>query len=167
MSLDNIQLQPFLIQGIFNHSLVELKSKQPVVTAANAVSSLTVLGKNLKRIVLVVNNSDVAFLEDDELNFLLGILSACRLTMDDVCILNIAKNTGANYSNISAELGAEKVFLFGTNPASLKLPLSFPDYQIQQYNNQVYLSALALSALQQDKAEKTKLWNCLKQIFSI
>jgi hypothetical protein len=47
------------------------------------------------------------------------------------------------------------------------LPLQFPAYQIQKFNNQVYLAAPALHLLAQDKAEKTKLWNCLKQVFSI
>ncbi len=166
MSLDNLQLQPFLIQGLFKQSLVELKSS-PAAASTGSASSLTILGKNLKRTVIVVNNPEVAFLEDDELNFLLGILSACKLNMDDVCILNFAKNAAADYSSIAAELGAEKVFLFGTSPGKIKLPLAFPDYQIQQYNNQVYLSVPDLSGLQHDKAEKTKLWNCLKEIFSI
>jgi hypothetical protein len=166
MSLDNIQLQPVAIQDLYKQSLVELKSK-PQADTTNTASSLIILGKNLKRIVIVVSNPEVAYLEDDELNFLLGILSACKLTMDDVCIVNVAKNSGTNYSSIAAELNAEKVFLFGTSPGKIKLPLAFPDYQVQQYNNQVYLSAPALSGLQHDKAEKTKLWNCLKQIFSI
>ena len=166
MSLDNIQLQPVTIQGLFKQSLVELNSKSPA-DITNTAASLNILGKNLKRIVIVVSNPAVAFLEDDELNFLLGILSACKLNMDDVCIVNIAKNAVADYSSIAAELNAEKVFLFGTSPDKIKLPLAFPDYQVQQYNNQVYLSAPALSGLQHDKAEKTKLWNCLKQIFSI
>jgi len=166
MSLDNIQLQPVAVQGLFKRSLVEIKSKPPA-NLTNSASLLTILGKNLKRVVIVVNNQEVAFLEDDELNFLLGILSACRLNMDDVCIVNLAKNAAADYNSIAAELAAEKVFLFGTSPGKMKLPLAFPDYQVQQYNNQVYLSAPALSELQHDKAEKTKLWNCLKQIFSI
>ena len=66
-----------------------------------------------------------------------------------------------------AELNGDKVFMFGISVDEIKLPLSFPHYQIQKYNNQTYLSAPTLTALQHDKAEKTKLWNCLKQIFSI
>jgi hypothetical protein len=166
MSLDTIHLQPVVLQGLYRQSLVELNIK-PAVTITNTAGSLNILGKNLKRIVIVVSNAAVAFLEDDELNFLLGILSACKLNMDDVCIVNTATNPGIDYTSIAAELNAEKVFLFGTSPGQIKLPLAFPDYQVQQYNNQVYLSAPALSGVQQDKAEKTKLWNCLKQIFSI
>ncbi len=60
-----------------------------------------------------------------------------------------------------------KYFYLALVLAEIKLPLSFPDYQIQKYNNQLYLTTPPLSKLQNDKAEKTKLWNCLKQIFSI
>jgi hypothetical protein len=128
---------------------------------------LGILGKNLKGIVLLVSNNDLAFVPDEELNFLLGILSACKLNMDDVGILNISKHPSADYKNIAAELNAKKVFLFGVDPGAIKLPLSFPYYQVQRYNDQTYLCSPALSSIQNDKAEKTKLWNCLKQIFSI
>ena len=61
----------------------------------------------------------------------------------------------------------EKLLLFGVQPAEIELPLDFPNYQIQRYNNQVYLTAPLLSNFKDNKAEKTKLWNCLKQIFAI
>lgn len=166
MSLNDIQLQPTSILELYSKSLVEIKSNKTTVEAMPA-QSLSILGKNLKGIVLVVSNAEAAFVTDDELNFLLGILSACKLNMDDVGILNIRKHAAADYKNISAELSAEKVFLFGVDPAEIKLPLSFPYYQVQRYNDQTYLASPALAEIQNDKAEKTKLWNCLKQIFSI
>ena len=166
MSLDNIQLPPVTITGLFRKSLVELKSPQAAENPST-ITSINILGKNLKRVLIIISNDEVAYLPDEELNFLLGILSACKLNMDDVGIMNLRKNTGADYKSISAELNTEKIFLFGTGEDEIKLPLSFPYYQVQKYNNQVYLTAPSLSALQSDKAEKTKLWNCLKQIFSI
>lgn len=166
MSLDNIQLPALAVQGLFRKTLVELKSRQAAVKTTEN-STLNVLGKNQKHIVIVVANEHIAYLEDDELNFLLGILAACKLNMDDVCILNLCKNERTGYTDIAATLHAEKVFLFGCNTSQIQLPLSFPDYQVQRYNNQVYLTAPALTALKDNKTEKTKLWNCLKQIFSI
>lgn len=166
MGLNNIELQPPILQEFYKKSLVEIKSNNKALKPVSA-SSLAILGKNMKGIVLVINNSEVAFLADDELNFLLGILSACSLNMDDVGILNINKYADTDYKGIAEELKAEKVFLFGVDPATIKLPLSFPHYQVQRYNGQVYLASPALQAIQNDKTEKTKLWNCLKQIFSI
>ncbi len=166
MSLNNIQLPAVSIGELYKRSLVEIINN-PTSAQTQPVSSFSILGKNLSRIVLIVNNGEVAFVPDEELNFLLGILSACKLNMDDVGILNIAKYPDADYKKVGAELSAVKVFLFGVDPDVIKLPLAFPYYQVQRYNDQTYLSAPALAAIQNDKAEKTKLWNSLKQIFSI
>lgn len=166
MSLDQIQLPGPTLQGLYKKSLVEIK--QPTKADKKIEStSLNILGKNLKKIILLVRNNETAFLTDEELNFLLGILSACKLNMDDVCILNMERNKNAGYEIISKELSAEKIFLFGVTPADINLPLAFPHYQVQQFKNQQYLSAPPLAELQHDKAEKTKLWNCLKKIFAI
>ena len=166
MSLDNIQLPPATVASLFKKSLVELKTTQ-AAEKSTATTSINILGKNAKGIVIIVSNDETAYLPDEELNFLLGILGACKLNMDDVGIFNLNKNEGVDYKSISTELNADKIFLFGIGVDEIELPLSFPNYQIQKYNNQVYLTAPALSALQNDKVEKTKLWNCLKQIFSI
>jgi hypothetical protein len=87
--------------------------------------------------------------------------------MEDVAILNLKKNPSINYQLITTELQSEKVFLFGVQPDQIELPVKFPTYQIQNYNNQVYLAAPPLSQFQDNKAEKTKLWICLQQIFNI
>lgn len=166
MSLNNIQLPAATVAALYKNSLVELKTV-PVSEMKTVTSSINILGKNAKGVVIIVSNAGTAYLPDDELNFLLGILNACRLNMDDVGIFNLQKNEGADYKTISSALHAEKIFLFGAGAEDIKLPLSFPPYQIQQYNNQVYLTAPALRALQNDKAEKTKLWNCLRQIFAV
>ena len=87
--------------------------------------------------------------------------------MADVALVNLTKNPGVSYTVLSEQLKAENVFLFGPDAAVLELPLQFPHYQVQQFNNQIYLSAVSLKELQANKEEKMKLWNCLKKIFSI
>lgn len=166
MSLDNIQLTPFLIQELFKNSLVEFDATEPAEKSL-PISSFNILGNNRSRVIIIVENDENLYLPDDQLNFLLGILSACKLTMEDVAIINIKKNKAVTYKAIELELKAEKIILFGVTPAQIGLPLEFPHYQIQQYNKQTYITAAMLPDIQDDKVEKTKLWNCLKQIFSI
>jgi len=84
-----------------------------------------------------------------------------------VAVLNKVKQPGLNYEAINKELQAEVILLFGVQPDQLELPLQFPNYQIQKYNNQQYLCAPGLQLLQKEKEEKLKLWNCLKQLFTI
>lgn len=166
MSLDNIQLPPIVLQELFKHSLIHLKNEQSSVEKTASKGFFT-LGNNRRHILILVESDETLYLPDDQLNFLLGILAACNLTMEDVAILNIKKNKSVTYKTVTNELKPEKLFLFGVTPAQIELPLDFPNYQIQQYNNQVYLTAPLLSHFQDNKVEKTKLWNCLKQIFSI
>ncbi|HTC00587.1 MAG TPA: hypothetical protein VK705_07880 [Ferruginibacter sp.] len=168
MSLDNIQLPASVIQDLYKKSLVlsnvkEDKKSQMLSTAV----SFNILGNNQQKILILVSDSETLYLPDEQLNFLMGILTACKLTMQDVAILNIEKNKDISYTNLTATLKSEKIILFGVETSRISLPLQFPTYQMQAYNNQVYLSAPLLTVLQNDKAEKTKLWLCLKQLFSI
>lgn len=166
MSLDNIQLPASILAGLYNKSLYDLNPYEPeqISTLDNNISFL---GDNIKRITILVDDKEAIYLADDQLSFLLGILTACKLTMADVAVINLDKNKLCTYKEISNTLKPEKVLLFGLSPDTVGLPLQFPHYQIQHFNNQVYLSSASLLQLQADKAEKMKLWNCLKKIFSI
>ncbi|MEI9935243.1 MAG: hypothetical protein WDM71_10440 [Ferruginibacter sp.] len=165
MSLENIQLPPVVLQELFKTSLIQEDNTQPAIESSKK-TGLTILGNNKKNICILIENNEAVYLPDEQLNFLVGILSACKLTLDDVAIINI-KNKLLLYSTLVNELKAEKIFLFGVDPSKIELPLTFPYYQVQKYNEQEYLSSPSLVLLQNDKTEKTKLWFCLKQIFSI
>ena len=166
MSLDNINLPPLVLQQLFTHTLIEAKNN-PTVDSKSTEKPYLTLGNNQKKVLILVESEETLYLPDNQLNFLLGILAACNLTMEDVAILNIKKNPSVNYQRITDELKSEKVFLFGLQPDQIELPVNFPTYQIQKFNNQVYLAAPALSNFHDNKAEKTRLWICLQQIFNI
>ena len=166
MSLDNINLPPLVLQQLFTHTLIEAKNN-PTVDSKSTEKPFLTLGNNQKKVLILVESEETLYLPDNQLNFLLGILAACNLTMEDVAILNIKKNPSVNYQRITDELKSEKVFLFGLLPDQIELPVNFPTYQIQKFNNQVYLAAPALSNFHDNKAEKTRLWICLQQIFNI
>ncbi len=166
MSIDNIVLTPNVLQELYKRSLVADNTTQPQ-QASSAKKNIIFLGKNQKQISILVSNEEVLYLPDEQLSFLVGILAACKLTMEDVAIINIKKNDTFTYKTIGEELNAEKIFLFGVDASQIELPIQFPQYQIQKYNQQVYLAAPMLSVLQDDKAEKMKLWTCLKQVFSL
>lgn len=166
MSLDNIQLPGIVIQDLFKKSLVDLKTEQAAAPSDSA-SSIAWLGKNGQKVAILVHSPESLYLPDHELEFLMGILTACRLTMADVALVNLHRYPSLDYKALTSATEAEKVILFGITPDSLQMPLSFPPYQVQRYNNQVYLASPPLPALQADRMEKSKLWTCLKQIFSL
>ena len=166
MSLDNIQLPDTILQGLYSKCLYDLDPHKSVLSDITA-SEINFLGNNQKKIIILVNSEAAIYLPDDELNFLLGILTACKLSMADIALVNLAKNPDFNYSFLTDQFKADKVFLFGLNAGAIALPLEFPHYQVQQFNNQVYLSSVSLNEMQVNKEEKMKLWVCLKKIFSI
>ena len=166
MSLDNIQLPDTILQGLYSKCLYDLEPNKSVLSDITA-SEINFLGNNQKKIIILVNSEAAIYLPDDELNFLLGILTACKLSMADIALVNLAKNPDFNYSFLTDQFKADKVFLFGLNAGAIALPLEFPHYQVQQFNNQVYLSSVSLNEMQANKEEKLKLWTSLKKIFSI
>jgi len=166
MSLDNIQLPAIILQDLFKTSLVDMDTNT-VKNKVEKATGISFLGSNQKQITIIAADESTIYLPDEDLNFLMGILGACKLSMADVALVNIAKTAALTYSEIEEQLNAETILLFGVDPAQLQLPLQFPHYQVQKFNNRVYLSAPPLPGIAADKAEKTKLWNCLKQVFSI
>jgi hypothetical protein len=166
MSLDNIQLPSIVLQDLYKKTLVDLNNNKPAGTQIKK-GSVSFLGDNEQNICIVVADENNLHLTDDLLNFLQGVLGACKLTMADIALVNTKKNNDITYEILQKELKAEVCLLFGVTPAQIHLPLTFPLYQIQKFNNQQYLAVLPLQQLQQDKAEKGKLWLCLKTIFNL
>src|SRR5687767_12560272 len=89
MSLKNIQLPPGVISNLYHYYLVDInKDKKKTEIAKN---DNLFLGGNNKNILLLVNNTEVSFLTDNQLDFLLEILSACKLNLAHVAIINLNK----------------------------------------------------------------------------
>jgi len=130
-------------------------------------SGFKFLGDNEKNILLVVNYTQAVHLPDEQLNFITSILTACKLGLADVAILNISNNKNCSYKNFQQQLGSRQVFLFGIEPKQIELPVQFPEFQIQPFNNCTYLIAPSLQELENDKLLKSKLWVCLKKIFNL
>ena len=106
-------------------------------------------------------------LSDENLNFLIGILGACKLSLSDIALLNFGKSRDINYKTLQERFRPGIILFFGVDPAILEFPLQFPHYQLQSYNKQTYLSAPALDVLAADKQQKQQLWASLKKLFSI
>jgi hypothetical protein len=186
MSLDDIKLSPFLVKKLYENSLVEdaptltsigntQKAKDenlPIsenksITIKGNFENIKFLGKNVKNILIVVDEKEHAFLGDDELSFLMNILNACSVSMQDVALVNASNNNEVIYGNLNAQFEPRIVMFLGTEPQLLNFPVQIPQYKIQAYNNQQYLCAPSLQKLASDKEEKKKLWMVLKVMFGI
>jgi len=161
MSLNTIQLDPFLVAGLYPELLVE--------TGATTVPEKKVqsyLGNNARQIIIVVQHDSVPFLPDHELNFLSNVLAACKLSLADIAIVNIAKAGKDGVAGIIESEG-RIVLMFGVGPETIGLPVYFPEFQLQQFNHRTYLHAPGLQTVENNKELKLKLWNNLKTLFGL
>ena len=159
MSLNDVRLTPQLLTDLYGNVLVETGEK------AQPESGLKTLGQNTKHILLVVKAEGAAVLPDSELVFLTSILTACKLTLNDVAILNWNHVTEKEYKTVLQQLESRFVLLFGVAPLQFGLPMDFPPFQIQPFGNHQYLYAPPLSKIQEHKGIKAELWNALKRLF--
>ena len=177
MSLNHIKLAPSVIAGLYHFTLIDTQEITPKSKKTDAgkdsLQELTsetgwkYLGENRKNILIAINHSDFVHLPDEELNFLTGILGACKLSIGDVAIVNFNNHPQSSYKDLKSHFKSKNVFLFDVEPATFGLPMSFPHFQIQTFANSSFLFAPSLKELEQDKLLKSKLWICLKRIFGI
>ncbi|MDB5232059.1 MAG: hypothetical protein JWN76_2864 [Chitinophagaceae bacterium] len=188
MSFQNISLPENVIAALYKDSLVVMEQAvgggQLAVGGGQKLSDILeevkpgkkiqpkkwFLGDNKKGIVILVNDKNAVFLSDNELQLLTQILGACKLNVGDTAIINTATTT-INYAEVHKELQGKYYFLFGMDANEFGLPLRFPHFQIQQYNNSSFLISPSLSEMLEDstdgKMKKSKLWLCLKQVFNV
>ena len=159
MSLNNISLPPKLVADLYPSSLIESDA------SSNKPSLIKFLGKNQKNILILVSKENIPFIEENELKFLTSILSACKLSLADVAIINLKTVGIADYRFFTKQLKSKTILLFDVDSQAIDLPFNFPHFQLQQFDQSTYLSAPALSFIEKEKPLKTQLWNCLKTIF--
>lgn len=163
MDLNRIQLTNQLLASLYPDVLIESGGASP----APQDQPLKYLGKNAKNIVLLVRYASVPFLPDEELNFLTSILSACKLSLADVAVVNIHSLEENEVETALQPLEPRDVLLFGITPLSIDLPINFPQFQLQRFNNRTYLHSPDLQELANNKNLKLQLWSCLKNLFGL
>ena len=163
MSLNQIKLNSHLLTDLYHDVLIQSHS----TTSVPESGPLKYFGKNNKHIALLIDNASLPYLPDNELTFLTNILSACKLSLADVAILNIHSIPLNRMEESLHTIESNIVILFGMDPLAIDLPINFPQFQIQRFNGKTYLFSPTLQELEADKALKLKLWNCLKTLFGI
>ncbi len=186
MVFENVKLPDFVIADLYTNSLIEDDRKaikntnvavetnaitnSSIAEPANSLTSIKYLGKNEKNVSIIVNDTEAVYLVEDTLTLLTNLLTACKLTLADVAIIN-TYNQSITYKQIKQNLQPKQLLLMGNVLKNISLPFIFPEYRVQQYDNCEMLICSDLKKLlpQTDlvKAEKRKLWENLKTLFKI
>ena len=162
MSFNNLTLNPLLIKELYNKSLVDFSQSETTVQTVDHPYHF--LGSYDKKICMIVNEPHATFIKDEDLQFLINILSACKLSLSDVALLNNHLHP-VDYIQIQQQFHPEIILLFGIPQDSIGLPLHFPDFQLQRYDNQQLLSAPPLTMIAMNAELKKQLWTNLQKLF--
>jgi hypothetical protein len=173
MSLNNIKLPASVVSTLYKSVLVETTSKPenlvelPGPEIEKFDNEWKFLGTNQKNILLIVNNPGTVHLPDNELAFLTAILTACKLHLGDVAIINFNNYKGIEFKDIIKQFSTRIVLLFDVSPELLGLPVIFPHFQVQQNAGLTFLYSPSVADLENDKVLKSKLWVSLRRLFNV
>ena len=181
------QLPGFIIAGLYKDSLVITEEtinqtspakKQEQVTNKTPKQDITqpalpkqwFLGDNKRNISILLKDETAVHINDEWLGTLSKLLTACKLNLADVAIINL--KPGINFSIIKEQLQPQYVLMFNVTTNEVELPFNMPDYQVQKYGGTTFMMAPAIT-LSADKTtdsiktEKRNLWEKLKVIFNV
>ena len=161
MDLNQIKLTSQQVADLYSNVLIESGA-----TVMPASTTIRFLGNNKENILIVVNTDNTVFIADDDLKFLTTVLAACKMSLADVAIINW-QNVNADYKSILVELSSKAVLLFGVTPNEFGLPINFPFYQVQRFDERQFVFAPPLSEIGKDVNSKKELWLSLKRLFNI
>lgn len=174
MGLNNIELPGVVIAELYKNGLLEEvspgkgdKENAPAYRRDAGVIPVQYLGKNAKRITILVHYPSDVYLPEEQLTFLGNVLKACGLNAGDIAIVNTAMRT-LDAETIIRELGTAKLLVFRNMPL---LNIPGEPFTVTKFANIPVLTAPTLETMNGDSEEskllKSKLWVCLKQLFDV
>ncbi|MBC7848996.1 MAG: hypothetical protein H7Y31_04640 [Chitinophagaceae bacterium] len=181
MSFDDLHLSPAMIISLYSNVLVSLnenvpqtvepKPEQAKITEHITASSVyPITGKNQRYVTVLVRIPGKENIADREHNFLMKMMEACKIGIDDIALMNFGIFP-VDIKKLQAELHPKQVLLFGLSTSEIGLPVNFPEFKLQSYDGITYLRAPSLTDLnkasEEGKLLKTKLWVCLRELFQV
>jgi len=137
------------------------------VDSKSSEKSWKYLGDFQKNILFIVHYENAVHIPDEQLKFLAGILTACKLSMADVAVLNVAKSPDVKFTIVRKNFSASMMILFGITPKAFEMPIDFPEFQVQAFNNCTFLFTPAIEEVSKDQLLKSKLWVSLRKMFEV
>lgn len=163
MSLNDLILQQPLLERLYPEGLVPLFAP-PAPSEPEALPPM--LGGGGGGILIAVHDGAHPFLGEAALAFLTSVLGACRRSLADIHLCNLARAEGWTGPRLAQQLQPRWVLLFGLPEGAWPLP-GATHYTVLRQEGCAYLPAPPLPFIESDKGEKAKLWNSLKTLFSL
>jgi hypothetical protein len=106
-------------------------------------------------------------LSKSDLEFLMKVISAVGLTLEDIALLNYARYDSCDIKQLKESLDCNKVIFFAL-PTTLAIVQNIQELKITNNNGVDFLNIPdSLAIIAQDKTKKLQLWNLLKSLFNV
>lgn len=158
MSLNKILLNPGQLADWYGQQLVQSADSQG--TAVQTAGPI--LGDFTKGVLILINEPTQAFLSDDDLAFLTGILSACQLNLAEVGILNLNNVPGIQARDLQQTYHPKAWWFFGPEPIQLGMTDINTGTTKNRFEGAPVFASLPLRQLAQEPGAKKVLWTQLK-----
>lgn len=117
---------------------------------------------------IVLTHGEALKKSDQQYVFLQNILKACKIEPTEIALLSDGDNAVAGgLSSLNLKYSTPVILLFGLTPTVLSLPIHFPAFQVQTYQDCKFMWAPGLDEIAADKSLKVTLWQCLQKIFGL
>ena len=140
------------------------------ITVAEKNAAYQFLGENNRSICFLANYPEGDFLPVDQLEFLKKMLAACKLSLNDIALLNIARQS-VNITDLRLQLHPQILFLWGILPATAGLKSGMPDFNVTMFDGMSIIPVASpglMSGIRPESTElKQRLWACLKKLFTL
>ena len=172
MGLNDISFTASLIADFYKNNLIEtsntkIPKHKPGNTSGN--KDIQYLGKNAKGVCVLVDYANEVYLPDEQLNFLTTILQACKLNLGDVAIINRNREK-ISFDELRKQVRCNYLLIFGGDILDVGLK-EISLFSIQNINDCTIVYSCAAEKLNNNDADskllKSKLWQCLKQLFNV
>lgn len=149
MSLNDITIGIGQLADWYGTQLVAEKKE---IKPARAIKKPKFLGDFGRKILILVTVPQHAYVSDEDLKFLTGILTACKLSMADVGVINLHGHIPGSIPQLIEACSPSSCWLFGVEARELGPARS----------DQPLFTAPALAQLSGDAEAKRHLWGQLK-----
>ncbi len=173
------QKQPEIIPNPLDAQIKTLDTHAPAAvqieteknrTPISDLGQIKYLGEHLKQVTIIVKDELAVYLNENDLTLLSSILSACKLTLADIALINVAQQKLSLHEILNV-LPSKLVMIFDVSSATLKIKLPTTLYKSIQLGDTYLLFSNSLSLMQggdqSAKLEKGKLWAILKSLFQL
>jgi hypothetical protein len=177
MGIDHLELSSEIIAALYPESLVMANSIQPdhstekpPAPASELSGPYHSMGGNRRSISFLTGYGEVGFMPENQFAFLGKILSACKCSMNDISLVNTAKQP-VRLDLLKTQLQPKIIFLWGISPTVIGLDPALPHFSINTVNGISVIPVPSPDLMSGDSAEgtalKQRLWVCLKKIFNL